>query len=135
MKVIGLDHIGVAVDSLEEALAFYVGALGFRAEPIEEKPDLGLRLVRVHAPNAIVELIEARDWERTTQRYLERKGPGVYHVGVEVEDVDAAVAELLGRRVHLIDETPRQGDGMRIAFVHPEATGGPLVELVTKKAP
>lgn len=133
MKVLGIDHLGIAVPNLEEALGFYVGTLGFRADTIEEKPQLGLRLVRVHAPNATLELIEAQDWERTTQRYLDRKGPGVYHIGLRVEDVDASVTELLQRRVRLIDETPREGDGMRVSFVHPGATGGTLVELVTKQ--
>lgn len=133
MKTTGIDHLGIAVDDLETALAFYVGTLGFCAEAIEEKPQLGLRLVRVHAPNATLELIEARDWERTTQRYLDRKGPGVYHIGLRVDDVDAAVTELLHRRVHLIDEIPREGDGMRVSFIHPESAGGTLIELVTKK--
>jgi methylmalonyl-CoA epimerase len=133
MKILGIDHIGIAVNSLEEALQFYVGILGLHADAIEEKGQYGLRLVRVHAPNAVIELIEAQDWERTTQRYLGRKGPGVYHVGVEVDDVDAAVTELSARRVQLIDEIPREGDGMRVSFVHPNATGGVLVELVTKK--
>lgn len=133
MKIIGLDHIGIAVDNLEQALEFYVGALGLRADAIEEKPQYGLRLVRVHTSNAVIELIEARDWEQTTQRYLDRKGPGVYHVGIEVDDVDAVVTELMDRRIRLIDEVPREGDGMRVSFVHPDATGGALVELVTKK--
>jgi len=133
MKVLGVDHIGIAVNSLDEALKFYADILGLRADAIEEKAQYGLRLVRLHAPNAVIELIEAQDWERTTQRYLERKGPGVYHLGVKVDDVDAAVTELLERRVRLIDEIPREGDGMRVSFVHPDATGGVLVELVTKK--
>jgi methylmalonyl-CoA epimerase len=133
MNITGVDHIGIAVNDIDEALAFYVGTLGLRADPIEPKPELGLRLVRVHAPNAILELIEARNWERTTQRYLDRKGPGTYHIGIEVEDVDAAIAEIMGQGVRLIDEVPREGDNMRVSFIHPEATGGVLVELVTKK--
>jgi methylmalonyl-CoA/ethylmalonyl-CoA epimerase len=133
VKITGIDHIGIAVSSLDEALEFYAGILGLRADAIEEKPQYGLRLVRLHTPNAVIELIEAEDWERTTQRYLERRGPGVYHVGVEVDDVDAAVADLLERRVRLIDEVPREGDGMRVSFIHPDATGGMLVEMVTKK--
>jgi len=132
MKVISIDHIGIAVESLEEALKFYVGTLGLIADAVEEKPQYGLRLVRLRIADTVLELIEADDWERTTQRYLERKGPGVYHVGLEVDDVDAVVAELLERRVRLIDEVPRAGDGMRVSFLHPQATGGLLIELVTK---
>lgn len=135
MKVLGIDHIGIAVRRLEEALEFYVDRLGLTADAIEEKPELGLRLVRVRAANVVLELIEAQDWGRTTQRYLDHKGPGVYHVGLQVDDVDAAVAELLERGTRLIDEVPREGDEMRVSFVHPDATGGALIELVTKKKP
>jgi methylmalonyl-CoA epimerase len=133
MKVLGIDHIGIAVRRLEEALEFYVGRLGLTADAIEEKPESGIRLVRVRAANVVLELIEAQDWERTTQRYLDHKGPGVYHVALQVDDVDAAVAELLERRTRMIDAVPREGDAMRVSFVHPDATGGALVELVTKK--
>ena len=133
MKILAIDHIGIAVRSLEAALEFYVGRLGLTADAIEEKPALGIRLVRVRAANVVLELIEAQDWERTTQRYLDHKGPGVYHVGLQVDDVDAAVAELLASRTRLIDEVPREGDNMRVSFVHPDATGGALVELVTHK--
>ena len=135
MKILGIDHIGIAVRRLEEALEFYVDRLGLTADAIEEKPELGIRLVRVRAANVVLELIEAQDWGRTTQRYLDHKGPGVYHVGLQVDDVDAAVAELLESRTRLIDEVPREGDEMRVSFVHPDATGGALVELVTKKRP
>jgi methylmalonyl-CoA epimerase len=135
MKVVGIDHIGIAVRDLEEALEFYVKRLGLAADAIEEKPELGIRLVRVRAANVVLELIEARDWERTTQKYLDHKGPGVYHVGLRVDDVDAAVAELRAARTPLIDEVPREGDDMRVSFVHPDATGGALIELVTKKGP
>jgi methylmalonyl-CoA epimerase len=133
MKVVGIDHIGIAVASLEAALQFYVGALGLRADVIENKPEHGLRLVNVHLPNGILELIEASDWERTTQRYLERKGPGVYHVGLRVDDVDGAVAQLQALGIRLIDAIPREGDGMRVAFIHPQASGGALLEMVARK--
>jgi methylmalonyl-CoA/ethylmalonyl-CoA epimerase len=133
MKILAIDHIGIAVRSLEEALEFYVGRLGLAADAIEEKPGLGIRLVRVRAANVVLELIEAADWERTTQRYLDHKGPGVYHVGLEVDDVDAAITELREKSTRLIDEVPREGDDMRVSFVHPDATGGALVELVMKK--
>lgn len=135
MKILGLDHVGIAVDNIEKALEFYVDILGLQADVIEEKPEHGIRLVRVRAPNAVIELIEAKDWERTTQRHQQRKGPGVYHVGLRVDDVDTAVAELLATGTRLIDEVPRQGDAMRVSFIHPEATGGALVELVTMKRP
>lgn len=134
MNVLGIDHIGIAVVSIEVALEFYVGTLGLRAGPVEERPDHGLRLVNVYAPNATLELIEAVDWERTTQRHREHQGPGIYHVGVRIADVDSAIAELRARRVRLIDEVPRESPAMRIAYIHPDASGQALVELVERKA-
>jgi methylmalonyl-CoA epimerase len=134
VKVVGIDHLGVAVDNLDAAIRFYCDVLGMRPGPIEEKPRYGLRLARVSVSNAVIELIEARDWNLTTQRYLERRGAGVYHVGLEVDDLDRSIAELIGRRVRLIDEVPREGDGMRVSFIHPDATAGVLLELVTKTA-
>jgi methylmalonyl-CoA epimerase len=134
MRILGVDHIGIAVASLETALEFYVGSLGLRAGPIEERAEHGLRLVNVYAPNATLELIEAKDWKRTTQRHQERQGPGIYHVGLRVDGVDAALEELRRQQVRLIDEVPREGPVMRIAYIHPDASGQALVELVERKA-
>ena len=80
-----------------------------------------------------LELIEAQDWEKTTQRHLPYKGPGVYHFGLRVADVDAAVAELESAEVPVIDHVPREGDNMRVSFLHPDAAQGTLIELVMKK--
>lgn len=133
MKIVGIDHVGIAVSNLDDALRFYVERCGLSADPIEERPDLGLRIARVWVGDVQLELIEARDWERTTQRYLPHRGPGVYHVGLRVADVDAAVAELGHADVTLIDRVPRAGADMRVAFVHPDATSGGLIELVTRE--
>ena len=131
MNILAVDHIGIAVASLDEALRFFTETLGLRADSVEEKPEHGLRIARVHVGDVQLELIEAQDWQRTTQRYLPHQGPGVYHVGLRVADVDAAVAELTAARVPLIDTQPRAGEGMRVSFLHPDATSGALVELVT----
>lgn len=135
MKVLGIDHVGIAVGNLDDALRFYTGVLGLPAASIEVHPERGLRIARVQVGPVQIELIEAADWERTTQRYLPHRGPGVYHVGLRVADVDAAVAELDRARVPLIDRAPRQGDALRVSFLHPDAAGGALIELVTHKSP
>lgn len=133
MKILGIDHVGIAVASLEEALSFFVGVLRLRAGEIEERPEQGLRLVYVHTSGAMLELIEAADWRRTTQKHLEWQGPGVYHIGLLVADLDAAIAELRAAGVRMIDERPREGTAMRIAYIHPGSSGRALIELVERR--
>jgi methylmalonyl-CoA/ethylmalonyl-CoA epimerase len=133
MKVLGIDHIGIAVDNLERALRFYTEHLGLEAGPIEDKPEHGLRLCRIRVGDIDLEMIEARDWNQTMQRHLPHRGPGVYHFGLRVADVDAAVKELDGAGVPIIDREPRQGGSMRISFLAPEAASGTLIELVTRR--
>jgi methylmalonyl-CoA/ethylmalonyl-CoA epimerase len=133
-KILGIDHIGIAVSNLEEALRFYTETLGLTAGPIQDRPEHGLRIARVRIGDVDLELIEAQDWERTTQRHLPHKGPGVYHFGLRVADVDATVAELEAAAVPLIDHVPREGDTMRVSFLHPDAASGALIELVMHKA-
>ncbi len=133
MKVLGIDHIGIAVQNLDEALRFYTETLGLPASPVQDSPEHGLRIARVRIGDIDLELIEAQDWERTTQRHLPYKGPGVYHFGLRVADVDAAVAELEHAAVPLIDHVPREGDNLRVSFQHPDAAHGALIELVMHK--
>jgi methylmalonyl-CoA/ethylmalonyl-CoA epimerase len=135
MKVLAIDHVGIAVGNLDEALRFYTEVLGLPAAPVETRAEHGLRIARVQVGPVQLELIEATDWERTTQRYLPHRGPGVYHVGLRVADVDAAVAELDRAGVPLIDRQPREGDDLRVSFLHPAAAAGALIELVTHKSP
>lgn len=129
-KVLGLDHVGIAVRNIEEALRFYTETLGLAAGPIEDNAEHGLRIARVRLGDVDLELIEAQDWERTTQRHLPYKGPGVYHFGLRVADVDTAVADLEHAEVPLIDHVPREGETMRVSFLHPDAASGALIELV-----
>jgi len=132
-KVLGIDHIGIAVSNLEEALQFYTRTLGLAASPIQDSPEHGLRIARVRVGDVDLELIEAQDWERTTQRHLPHQGPGVYHFALRVADVDASVAELEAANVPVIDHVPREGDDMRVSFLHPDAANGTLIELVAPK--
>ena len=131
-KVLGIDHIGIAVRNVDEALRFYTETLGLDAGPVQDSPEHGLRIARVRAGDIDLELIEAQDWDRTTQRHLPHKGPGVYHVGLRVADVDASVAELEAADVPVIDHVPREGDNMRVSFLHPDAAHGTLIELVMR---
>jgi methylmalonyl-CoA/ethylmalonyl-CoA epimerase len=132
-RILAVDHVGIAVTNLEEALRFYRETLGLPADPIEDKPEQGVRIARVHVGDVQLELIESSDWDRTMQRYLPHQGPGVYHIGLRVADVDAAVVEFERAAVPVIDHQPREGDGMRVSFVHPSAAHGTLIELVTRR--
>jgi methylmalonyl-CoA epimerase len=131
-KILGIDHIGIAVSNVDEALRFYTETLGLEAGPVQDSPEHGLRIARIRVGDIELELIEAQDWERTTQRHLPHKGPGVYHFGLRVADVDATVAELAAADVPVIDHVPREGDNMRISFLHPDAANGTLIELVMR---
>ncbi len=129
MKAV-LDHIGIAVSDLPAALAFYRDALGLDVEPPEEVPSQQVRAHFVPVGAARLELLEATADGSPIATYIGKRGPGLHHITLRVESVEAALAELRARGVRLIDAAPRPGaDGSLIAFVHPSATAGVLVEL------
>ena len=125
-----LDHIGIAIDGLDEALAFYRDQLGLH---LEESEEVGSQKVRAHfLPAGLqkLELLEATQPESTIARYVAKRGPGLHHIAFRVDDIHGALAELKARGVRLIDETPRPGaEGALVAFIHPSASHGVLVEL------
>jgi methylmalonyl-CoA/ethylmalonyl-CoA epimerase len=125
-----LDHIGIAVKDLQAALAFYRDALGLEIEGEEE---VASQLVRAHfvpVGESRLELLEATAPESPIARYIDKRGPGLHHITLRVDDIAGALARLRARGVRLIDEQPRPGaQGSLIAFVHPASTGGVLVEL------
>jgi methylmalonyl-CoA epimerase len=125
-----LDHIGVAVRGLAEALQFYRDALGLEVSATIDVPTEQVRAVFVPVGSASIELLEATSPESPIAKSIERRGEGLHHVTLAVDDLQAALAQLKGRGVRLIDQTPRSGaHGSRVAFVHPSSTGGVLVEL------
>jgi methylmalonyl-CoA/ethylmalonyl-CoA epimerase len=139
MKVT-LDHVGIAVADLAAALAFYRDALGLEIEAPEEVPSQHVRAYFVPVgetvnrgagtPGVRLELLEATSAESPIAKYIDKHGPGLHHITLRVPDIRAALAELKSRGARLIDEEPRPGaEGSLIAFVHPSATGGVLVEL------
>ena len=129
MKAI-LDHIGIAVGDLSQALAFYRDALGLDVEPPEEVPSQRVRAHFVPVGEATIELLEPTDADSPIAKFIERRGPGVHHVTLRVDDIRDTLGRLKARGVRLIDEAPREGaEGALIAFVHPASTHGVLVEL------
>ncbi len=128
-----LDHIGIAVSTLNEALAFYRDTLGLEVEAPEEITAQRVRACFIQAGEGALELLEATADDSPIARYLANRGPGIHHVALRVDDIVAALAHLKARGVRLIDEVPRGGaHGSLIAFVHPSSAHGVLVELVQR---
>src|SRR5262245_41132975 len=125
-----LDHIGIAVQDVEKALAFYRDALGLEVEPPEDVASQHVRAHFIPAGQAALELLEATAPESAIAKYLERRGPGIHHVTLRVDDIRAALAQLKARGVRLVDDEPRAGaEGALVAFIHPAAAHGVLIEL------
>jgi methylmalonyl-CoA epimerase len=129
MKAV-LDHIGIAVQDLQSALAFYRDALGLEIEPPEEVASQRVRAHFVEVGESKLELLEATAPESPIAKYVAKKGPGLHHITLRVDDIAAALAQLKSRGAKLIDEQPRPGaEGGLVAFIHPSSAHGVLVEL------
>jgi len=126
----GVDHLGVAVPDLADAADRWERLLGTEASPPEAVADQGVRVAFLAAGATHVELLEPTDPETPVGRFLARRGPGLHHICFAVDDLDEALAHLARSGARLIDRSPRRGaGGARIAFLHPSALGGVLVEL------
>jgi methylmalonyl-CoA/ethylmalonyl-CoA epimerase len=135
MKVLKIDHIGVAVESLEDSLKVYEGILGLGLHGKETVAEQKVTTAFLPLGETEVELLESTDPEGPIGKFIANKGQGIQHVAFRVENIDEALAELKAKGVRLIDEVPRYGaGGARIAFIHPKATNGVLVELCERKA-
>ena len=125
-----IDHLGIAVRSIEEASRFYREVLGLDDRGGEEIPDQRVRVVFFQVGEVRVELLEPTAEDSPIARFLAKRGPGLHHVAYRVEDLPAALAALRSAGVRLIDQAPRQGaHGMSIAFAHPGSTAGVLTEF------
>jgi len=125
-----IDHIGIAVSSLDDALAFYRDALGLDVEAPEEVPSQRVRAHFIQVGETAIELLEATADDSPIAKYVARRGPGVHHITLRVDDIGEALARLKARGVRLIDETPRAGaHGALVAFIHPSSAHGVLIEL------
>lgn len=134
MNLKNIDHIGIAVSNLQEALSFWQATLGIELHGVEEVAEQKVRTAFLPIDDIEVELLEATSPDSTIAKFIEKRGEGLHHIAIRVEDVEAALAELKGKGVQLIDEKPRDGaGGTRIAFVHPKSTHGVLLELCERK--
>ena len=123
-------HTGVVVRSLDEAYGFFRDTLGLRLIKEAVIEDQGVRAALLDLGNGLLELLEPVEPETGIARFLEKRGEGLHHVCLEVDDINAALADLKSNGVELIDEEPREGLTGTIAFLHPTALHGVLVELV-----
>jgi LAO/AO transport system kinase len=128
-----IQHLGVAVESIEKALAFWRDALGLELKEVEVVEDQGVRVAMLPIGESRIELLEATGADTPVGKFLDKRGPGIHHVCVEIDDINAKLDELKARGVRLIDERPRIGaGGALVAFIHPSSTGGVLIELTQK---
>jgi methylmalonyl-CoA epimerase len=125
-----LDHIGIAVSNIDDALSFYRDALGLEVEAPEEVASQRVRAHFVPVGGAALELLEATADDSPIAQYVGKRGPGLHHITLRVDDIAAALSHLKARGVRLIDEAPRPGaHGSLVAFIHPSSAHGVLVEL------
>lgn len=121
-------HVGIAVRALDEMLPLYRDVLGLPEVPVDDAD--GSCIAGLAAGESLIELLEPRVPGSPIAKFVEKRGPGIHHICLVVDDLDATLARCRAVGVRVIDETPRMGaDGRRIAFLHPSATGGVLVEL------
>src|SRR6185295_13745476 len=125
-----LDHVGIAVKDLAAALAFYRDALGLHVEAPEEVVSQRVRAHFIPVGESSLELLEATAPDSPIAKYIEKRGAGLHHITLRVDDIDAALAQLRTRGARLIDERPRPGaEGALVAFIHPASAHGVLIEL------
>jgi len=133
MKVLKIDHIGIAVKSIDEAKKLYSGLLGLEHEGSETVAEQKVTTAFFPVGDTEVELLESTSPDGPIAKYIEKKGEGIQHIAFRVENIEEALAELKAKGVQLIDKKPRLGaGGAKIAFLHPKSTFGVLVELCEK---
>jgi len=136
MKISGMDHIGIAVSSINKAMDFYNQALGLELSGIENITDRDLKVGFINTDNIKIELIEPISEDSTIAKYIAKKGEGIHHICFKVENIIESLAKLKSGGFELIDKAPKDGaEGSKIAFIHPRSAGGVLIELkeVTKE--
>ncbi len=126
-----IDHIGIATRQLKEAIALWQDALGLEVDSTEVVDEQGVRIAMLPIGETHIELLEPLTPESPIGKFLDKRGPGIHHIAIRVDDIRAALGKLKEKGARLIDETPRIGaGGCLVAFIHPSSTNGVLLELV-----
>ncbi|MBA4153577.1 methylmalonyl-CoA epimerase [Flavobacterium sp.] len=134
MNLSHIEHLGIAVKSLEEAIPFWENMLGLKCYAIEEVKEQKVKTAFFQIGQSKIELLESTDPEGPIGKFIEKKGEGIHHLAIAVKGIENNLAELDQKGVQLIDKTPRKGaEGLDIAFIHPKSTHGVLLELCENK--
>jgi methylmalonyl-CoA epimerase len=129
-----IDHIGIATNRLADSLAVWQEALGLGLDSTEEVREQGVRVAMLPIGNVLIELLEPLTPDSPVGKFLSKRGPGIHHLAIEVEDIRGALEVLAAKGARLIDKHPRVGaGGCLVAFIHPSSTNGVLLELVQRQ--
>ncbi len=130
-EILGVDHLGIAVRSIDSTLGFYEGVLGLTCEHIEEVAGQQVRAAFLRAGPSSIELVEPTSPESAVARFLDKRGEGIHHLAFKVEGIDESLSRAKGQGIKLVDASPRLGArGCLVAFLHPSSCHGVLVEFV-----
>lgn len=134
IKDVKIHHIGIAVKNISEALRIYSLLVNTKNIQIEEIPADGIKIAFVEFGESKIELLEPLNSMSPVAKFLEKRGEGMHHIAIEVDNMEEKIMLLKKNGVRLIDENPRHGsEGLLVAFIHPESTGGVLIELCTRR--
>ena len=134
MNVKKVDHVGIAVKSLEKTLPFYVDILQLKFLGVEEVESEKVKVAFLKAGETKIELLEPISPESAIAKFIEKRGEGIHHIALGVDDIQERINELKEKRIRMIQETPKRGaGGALVAFMHPKSTGGVLYELCERK--
>jgi len=132
----GIDHVAIAVENLDETIEQFERLFQATVEHRETIAGYGVEVATVKLGNTSIEFVEGKTPDSPTRKYIEKKGPGIHHVALEVDDITAALEAMTTAGAELIDKSPRTGKGgSKVAFVHPRSTGRVLYELVENSSP
>ncbi|MBN1988884.1 MAG: methylmalonyl-CoA epimerase [Bacteroidales bacterium] len=134
MKISHIEHIGIAVKNLDEAIPYYENVLGLKCYNIEEVKDQKVKTAFFMVGQTKIELLESTDAEGPIGKFIDKKGEGIHHIAFAVDKIEDQLKQAEEKGVNLIDKTPRKGaEGLDIAFIHPKSTFGVLTELCENK--
>lgn len=128
-----LDHIGIAVKNIDEALKLWQAAFGLKLIAVKEVAEQQVKVAMLELGDTHIELLEPVSQDSTVNKFIERRGEGLHHIGIEVKDIERILKAMKNQGARLLDETPRKGVlAAKVAFIHPKDTNGVLVELCQK---
>jgi methylmalonyl-CoA/ethylmalonyl-CoA epimerase len=130
MELTHIEHIGMAVKNLDESIKFYENVFGLKCYAVEEVKDQKVKTAFFQIGETKIELLESTEQDGPISKFIEKKGEGIHHIAFKTKDINSSLKELEEKNIRLIDEHPRKGaEGLNIAFLHPKAANGVLIEL------